>query len=247
MKAYIHEYIYKNWGLVQMKTVQHRYRVFTALMSPRKYGKLSDAEIAEKFDTKKGVVADVRRWMRERGEISLEGDCSDDEEGLSMKDTIADDSVGQEQELCDLDKVQFYRRKIDAVVESIRNDGGKQVDREALILSKRLLCSEDDAETLQNLGDDLGITKERVRQLEAALKKKIKMRLPEDVRLEFLDIDYDPRERAAEDALEASMVDALADIAEVISLDEARDEKLSLAQIADEFPMRKSSTATVQS
>ena len=56
--------------------------------------------------------------------------------------------------------------------------------RELMIVRKRRLT--EDAVTLENLGKDLGISKERVRQIEHAALKKLKTAL--------IDISGDPRD-----------------------------------------------------
>jgi RNA polymerase sigma-32 factor len=51
--------------------------------------------------------------------------------------------------------------------------------KEAVIFDKRLLT--DEPMTLQEIGDRFGISRERVRQIESRLKKKLKAYLEEEI------------------------------------------------------------------
>ena len=51
--------------------------------------------------------------------------------------------------------------------------------KEAVIFDKRLLT--EDPITLQEIGDKFGISRERVRQIESRLKKKLKAYLEEEI------------------------------------------------------------------
>jgi len=51
--------------------------------------------------------------------------------------------------------------------------------KEATIFDKRLLT--EDRTTLQKIGDKFGISRERVRQIERCLKKKLKAYLEEEI------------------------------------------------------------------
>jgi RNA polymerase sigma-32 factor len=51
--------------------------------------------------------------------------------------------------------------------------------KEAVIFDKRLLT--EDPMTLQEIGDKFGISRERVRQVESRLKKKLKIYLEEEI------------------------------------------------------------------
>jgi len=51
--------------------------------------------------------------------------------------------------------------------------------KEAVIFEKRLLT--EDPMTLQEIGDKFGISRERVRQIESRLKKKLKTYLEEEI------------------------------------------------------------------
>jgi len=51
--------------------------------------------------------------------------------------------------------------------------------KEPVIFEKRLLA--EDPMTLQEIGDKFGISRERVRQIESCLKKKLKIYLEEEI------------------------------------------------------------------
>jgi DNA-directed RNA polymerase sigma subunit (sigma70/sigma32) len=62
----------------------------------------------------------------------------------------------------------------DRVREAIRGAMGGLDARERLILEKRLLVAGEDAETLADLGRQLGVTRERVRQIQVGLFAKLR-------------------------------------------------------------------------
>jgi RNA polymerase sigma-32 factor len=69
--------------------------------------------------------------------------------------------------------------------EKIEEFGSRLKGREAEIYRERLIA--EDPLTLQELGDRYGVSRERVRQMEAAVKKKLREFLVSQVR----DLDED--------------------------------------------------------
>ena len=65
----------------------------------------------------------------------------------------------------------------------LRNAAGRRAldRRERLILERRMLADSDDELTLTQLGSTLGVSRERVRQLQERVKSKIKMEILREV------------------------------------------------------------------
>lgn len=97
-----------------------------------------------------------------RAVVSIDAPAGDDE-GPSWHDRLADDSASPEERL-DAERTRAQLR--DALGALGRGDA-----RFEKILEGRLLAEE--PRTLQEIGDELGLSKERVRQLEVALLKRI--------------------------------------------------------------------------
>jgi RNA polymerase sigma-32 factor len=83
---------------------------------------------------------------------------------LNGGEDIQDDSLGREEVRT------IVRQRIDKVSRTLN-------ERERTILRQRLLA--DEPLTLQEIGAKFGITRERTRQIESALKKKIAALMPE--------------------------------------------------------------------
>ena len=120
---------------------------------------------------KKPTARDVERWrkaaMAARHDLSLDGSLRDDGR-LTLGETLASHEQGADEQLA---SAQITVEVADRLAELHADLNVK----EQAILERRLLS--DDPETLQSVGDDFGISRERVRQIEANLKRKIKKSL----------------------------------------------------------------------
>jgi len=87
----------------------------------------------------------------------------DDESGWTMSDMVADERVkGPEDELLDTDNLKHVFRMLDTMDP-----------REATILRMRFGLDDSEPRTLKEIGESLGLTRERVRQIENEALKKL--------------------------------------------------------------------------
>ena len=103
-------------------------------------------------------------------EVSLEspvGQDSDDEQ----INFIPSREPGIEDSLC----LKDMKKKLRDFLQTLK---GRHNDKERMILEKRLLT--DDPLTLQNISEIFGVSRERIRQIEAALLKKIRRHIEND-------------------------------------------------------------------
>jgi RNA polymerase sigma-32 factor len=177
IRAYILRFVLNNARLVKLGTTQAQRKLFFNLKKEK--ARLSAMGIdpsPENIAQRLGVEPDEVVQMDRRlssGDASLdapikahEGDSPSRVEVLPSAGRGADEHLA-EAEINDL------------VVEKLHAFGERLRGKEARIFRERLLA--DEPRTLQELGDEFGISRERVRQLEKRLQLKLKAYLAEEV------------------------------------------------------------------
>jgi RNA polymerase sigma-32 factor len=173
IRAYIYRYLLNNWRLVKIGTTQAQRKLFFNL---RKETERLEAEgfkpqplmIAQRMGVKESEVREMQERMAQ-SEISLDQPLTAGEETTSLLDVLPD-SGNPEQETSDSEFREFAREKVEKFASQLR-------DKELAIFNARLLA--EDPLTLQEIGERHGISRERVRQIETALKRKLKAFLKE--------------------------------------------------------------------
>jgi len=131
----------------------------------------ADSPRPKRKPPRKPTPEEVEGWrkaaMAARRDMSLHGTLSDDGR-LTLAETIASGEPSAEEQLS---SAQLTAEVADRLAE-LHSDLN---EKELTILSDRLLSEE--PRTLQDVGEQYGISRERVRQIEANLKKKIARRL----------------------------------------------------------------------
>jgi RNA polymerase sigma-32 factor len=186
IRAYILKFIMDNWRLVKIGTTQIQRRLFYSL---NKEKKLLEAQgftpnvklLAERLQVKESEIVEMGQRM-DSWDLSLEAPLSNDSDD-EQKDFYQASGPAVE----DIVAMHEVRERIAGIlshVDELLND------KEKVILNTRLLS--DEPETLQTIADQFEISRERVRQIEVNLLKKLRAifekELP-DVR-DFLDAEY---------------------------------------------------------
>jgi RNA polymerase sigma-32 factor len=177
IRAYIQNYILKNWSLVKLGTTQAQRKLFFALARTRRElerlgngdGNIVDAEeIARKLNVKATEVREMEQRMGGR-DLSLDAPIGEDGDTTHM-DFVESDSVSAVDEVADRQEAQMTRERVRLAM--MRLD-----PRERFIIEQRVMG---DAEmTLSELGEHFGFSRERARQLEIRAKDKLKVALSE--------------------------------------------------------------------
>ena len=180
IKASIQDYVMRNWSMVRtgstssqkslffnMRRVQARLEREAAAEGKTLERHMLHAAIAQEI----GVPLSDVEMMEGRlsgSDFSLNATQSSDEDGREWIDTLEDDGEqGSSVVEGRLDNAQL--REWLVVAMSALND------RERFIVRERKL--RDETRTLESLGQELGLSKERVRQLEAAAFAKMRKSL----------------------------------------------------------------------
>lgn len=172
IRAYIQNYILKTWSLVKLGTTELQRKMFPKL---RKFN-VDVKEIAESLNTDVAIVEDFKNRINHTDK-SLDihtGNFEDFElvanaaNNQSLKNIIPDDSPNPEEICIQFSEAELFKRGIVAAIEELN-------EKELFIFEHRLIV--DDPLSLQEIGDKFGISRERVRQIESNLIRKLKEKL----------------------------------------------------------------------
>lgn len=171
IKASINDYILRSWSLVKMGTSAAQKKLFYNLKRIKaRLGLYDNKElapnevktIAAELVVEESEVTEMNRRLG--GDTSLNVSVADEDDNEKI-DFIVDKSQNIEEKLAVKQEAE-YRRMI---LEKCLN---KLSEREQFIIRKRMLVSE--PITLNEAGEILGISRERVRQIEEVALKKLK-------------------------------------------------------------------------
>lgn len=172
IRAYILRFILNNWRLVKLGTTQAQRKLFFNLNKEK--AKLAAmgieptaAEIAKRLSVDENEVVDMDRRLSS-GEASLDAPVGDSEgRAVARVDLMPSSSSGPDTDYESHEMDRLVRQRLDKFRETLT---GKDV----VIFDKRMFTGHDEPVTLQELGDEFGVSRERVRQLEARLASKLR-------------------------------------------------------------------------
>ncbi len=172
IRAAIQEYILRSWSLVKMGTTANQKKLFFNLrkvkgqISALEEGDLRPEQVSE-IATRLGVSEDEVVSMNRRlgGDASLNAPLRADTEGASeWQDWLVDESEDQETLLAESEELDIRRKMLDEAMETLN-------DREKRIFQVRRLS--EDPLTLEELSEEFGVSRERVRQIEVRAFEKV--------------------------------------------------------------------------
>jgi len=172
IRAYMQNFIIKSWSLVKIGTTQSQKKLFFKLNQAREAikqltGGEDAAEIARELDVSDTEVNEMSQRMNGH-DTSLDRELIDGE-GFSLLDTLADERCDQEEFLGRKEEHEQRQSAVESALTVLN-------DRERQIVEKRIL--NDSPLTLQEIADDYGISRERVRQLEKNALNKLRDTMP---------------------------------------------------------------------
>jgi len=175
IKAYILKYIMDNWRMVKIGTTQAQRKLFYNLNKERQRltAQGFDPSARNLSQSLKVSEADVLE-MDQRlsgADLSLDMTMGEDS-GVTRLDFIPALGPGIEDMLAQNEIVAHLEKHIQGLIPELN-------EKELELLEKRLLS--DSPVTLREIGDKYGITRERVRQIEARLLDKLRERLTDKI------------------------------------------------------------------
>ena len=171
IKAAIHQYILRSWSLVKMGTTANQRKLFFNLgkaksrMSVLEEGDLRPDQvrlIAKRLGVAEQDVVDMNRRLG--GDLSLNSPIGEDGESGEWQDWLIEERASQEAQLAENDEADNCRKALGEAL-TVMNE------RERRIFEARRLV--DEPITLEELADEFGVSRERVRQIEGRAFEKV--------------------------------------------------------------------------
>jgi RNA polymerase sigma-32 factor len=177
IRAYVIRYIMNNFRLVKVGTTQAQRRLFFNLQKEKarleaEGFKPTPALIAGKLGVKEAEVLEMEQRMSGGSEVSTDAPLSSDGEGRVI-DLIPNEEGDAEEVVANREFYSMMRGKLAEFAQTLEG-------REKEIFEERLMA--EDPITLQELGERYGVSRERVRQIEEALKRKVREYLVAEIR-----------------------------------------------------------------
>jgi RNA polymerase sigma-32 factor len=170
IKASIQEFVLRSWSLVKMGTTANQKKLFFNLRKVKsQIEALEDGDlrpdqvqlIAKKLGVTEEDVISMNRRLG--GDTSLNAHLRDDSEG-EWQDWLVDESDNQEEMLVQSEEASMRHGLLQDAME-------KLTDRERRVFEARRL--QDDPVTLEDLSQEFGVSRERIRQIEVRAFDKV--------------------------------------------------------------------------
>ena len=179
IRASIQEYILRSWSLVKMGTTSAQKKLFFNLRKAKsKIGALDEGDmhpdnvtkIASDLGVSETEVVSMNRRLS-GGDASLNAMISaDGESSMEWQDWLEDEDADQASDYELKDELSLRRDMLNSAMHGLN-------ERERDILTQRRLV--DEVQTLEELSETYGISRERVRQIEVRAFEKLQEKMCE--------------------------------------------------------------------
>lgn len=178
IRAFIQNFIIKTWSLVKIGTTQAQKKLFYKIGKVRKALE-SDLEndakyeaLAKDLDVHKEDIIEMEQRMAAR-DLSLDSPFDEGKE-LTHLDLLQEESLNQEEILAQEQEKELREKEVERALKRLN-------EKELFIIKNRIMA--DDPLTLQEIGDRLNLSRERVRQIESEALKKLKKEISPSLQL----------------------------------------------------------------
>ncbi len=179
IRASIQEYILRSWSLVKMGTTSAQKKLFFNLRKAKsRIGALDEGDmhpdnvskIAGDLGVSEAEVVSMNRRLS-GGDASLNAMISaDGESSMEWQDWLEDEDADQAADYEFQDELSMRRDMLNSAMSGLN-------DREKDILTQRRLV--DEVKTLEELSENYGVSRERVRQIEVRAFEKLQEKMRE--------------------------------------------------------------------
>ena len=168
IKAYIFKFIMENWKLVKIGTTQNQRKLFFNLAKERDKILAQGLDpvpklLAERLDVREDEVVEMTERLGS-AEVSIDTSLSVDSRD-QYRDMLPDPGTHVDEKVSDKQRREVFSAEIKKFRRRLSG-------READIFDNRIMAEH--PETLQQLGNKYGISRERVRQVEGKIVSKAK-------------------------------------------------------------------------
>jgi RNA polymerase sigma-32 factor len=174
IRAYIQAYVLRSWSLVRIGTTQAQRRLFFTLGKEYRYFRRNSEEeepnpeqLARRLSVKPCEVIEMRSRMSSR-DVSLDAPANTDGHASALDRLIAAHAESPEEQLGEHEDARSRNRKVRVALSRLNS-------RERLILERRTM--NDKPISLQTIADEMGVSGERIRQLELRARMKVRATL----------------------------------------------------------------------
>jgi RNA polymerase sigma-32 factor len=169
IRAYIQNFIIKTWSLVKIGTTQAQKKLFYKIGKVRKaLESEGDTEqkyerLANDLEVNKEDIIEMEQRMSSR-DLSLDSPFDEGHE-LTHLDLLQEDGLDQEEALALEEEKKIREREIQRAMKRLN-------EKEIYVVQNRIMA--DSPLTLQEIGNHLKLSRERVRQIESEALKKLR-------------------------------------------------------------------------
>ncbi len=171
IRAYIQNIIIRSWSLVKLGTTQAQRKLFFKLRSERERADraagpgatASGKDLAKRLKVGETDVRDMEMRLAAR-DFSLDAEIDDGARQTHL-DLLADSCRDQEEVVADIERRRLVRAKVHSAMENLNV-------KERYIVENRLMT--DEPKTLQEIGQHFSISRERARQIEGNVIRKLR-------------------------------------------------------------------------
>jgi RNA polymerase sigma-32 factor len=169
IRAYIQNFITKTWSLVKIGTTQAQKKLFYKIGKIRKALESNGEDekkyelLAQDLDVAKEDIIEMEQRMAAR-DLSLDAPFDEGQE-LTHLDLLKEESLNQEEVFAQDEEKKIREHEVQNAMKRLN-------EKEVYVIKNRIMA--DEPLTLQQIGDHLKLSRERVRQIESEALKKLK-------------------------------------------------------------------------
>jgi RNA polymerase sigma-32 factor len=169
IRAYIQNFIIKTWSLVKIGTTQAQKKLFYKIGKVRKALESNGEDekkyelLAKDLDVAKEDIIEMEQRMSSR-DLSLDAPF-DEGQGLTHLDLLREEAPNQEETFAQAEEKKIREREVLNAMKRLN-------EKEDYVIKNRIMA--DSPLTLQEIGDHLKLSRERVRQIESEALRKLK-------------------------------------------------------------------------